>query len=271
MPEKRHEVHRSFNLATPAPKGRDVKVLQEQINHHFRRFRIDRRIAEDGEFGRQTMGAARQVALMLGVSGKSRGAVRRNRLNEHTQRLIRGRKATRRERVASLARRPFRAKLRKRYSRSGGAEAVAIARKYIGVTEQPAGSNWGPTVSKFILYTGYTFPVFWCGCFVAWCVGKAGAKIPTLIRLGYTGYITADANAGTNGLTAVSFDNARAGDIVVYSFDHIGLVERVDGNTLYAIEGNTSAGESGSQSNGGGVFRRVRQRSDVVTIARPNY
>jgi Na+/H+-dicarboxylate symporter len=67
MPAKKHEVHRGLALATPAPKGRDVKVLQEQINHVFRHFRIDRRIAEDGQLGKQTMNAARQVALLLGV------------------------------------------------------------------------------------------------------------------------------------------------------------------------------------------------------------
>jgi hypothetical protein len=271
MPSKKQEVHRGFSLATPAPKGRDVEVLQGQINEQFRRFKIDRRVAEDGEFGRQTLSGPIRLRSCSASSGRAKRKLTRNRVSKATQKLIRGRKRTRRERLAAIARKPLRAKLRKRYSRTGGKEAVAIARKYVGVTEQPAGSNWGPTVSKFILYTGYTFPVYWCGCFVAWCVGNAGAKIPTLIRLGYTGYITADANANTNGLTAVSFDNARPGDIVVYSFDHIGLVERVEGDTLYAIEGNTSPGESGSQSNGGGVFRRVRRRSDVVTIARPNY
>jgi hypothetical protein len=272
MPTKKQEVHRGFSLATPAPKGRDVEVLQGQINEQFRRFKIDRRIAEDGEFGKQTLNAARQVALLLGVVGRGKRKLTRNRVSKATQKLIRGRKRSRRERAAAIARKPLRAKLRKRYSRTGGKEAVAIARKYIGVTEQPAGSNWGPEVGKFIEYTGYgSTPVYWCGCFVAWCVGNAGAKIPTLIRLGFDQYITADANAGTNGLTAVSFDNARPGDIVVYAFPHIGLVERVEGDTLHSIEGNTSPGESGSQDNGGGVYRRTRRRTEVRTIARPNY
>jgi hypothetical protein len=263
--------HRKLILATPAPRGRDITALQESINFNFRHFRIDRRIAEDGELGRQTMNAARQVALLLGVVGEHKRLLRRNRITLQTQQLIRGRKRTRRERLASVARKPLRRKLRKRYDVAGGEKAVAIARKFIGVTEQPEGSNWGPTVGKFITYTGYTFPVYWCGCFVCYCVGNAGAKIPSKIRLGYTGYITADANANVNGLSAVSFDNARPGDIVVYSFDHIGLVEQVSGDILHAIEGNTSSGTSGSQSNGGGVYRRVRSRSDVVTIARPQY
>ena len=265
------KVHRRLAVTTPYRKGADVKALQGQINDAYRKFSIGRRIAQDGEFGPATLAAARQVALLLGVVGKGRRKSKRGVISQGTQKLIRGRKRSARERAAAIARKPYRRELRKRYDRTGGKRAVAIARREIGTTENPAGSNWGPKVSQYIKFTGYTFPVYWCGCFVCWCVVNAGANIPTRIRLGYTGYITADANANTNGLTAVPFSDARPGDIVVYSFDHIGLVEKVDGDLLYAIEGNTSPGSSGSQSNGGGVFRRVRSRSDVVTIARPNY
>jgi hypothetical protein len=265
-------VHRGLNLATPAPKGSDVKILQANINKAFRHFKIDRRIAEDGEFGRQTLSAARQVALLKGAVGNNRKYLKKGRVTKSAQKLIRGRKKSRRERLATAARKPYRRKLRKRYSRTGGIKALKWAIEQIGTTESPAGSNWGPKIGEWITFTGYSFPVYWCGCFACYAVVKVGgAKIPTRIRIGYTGYITADANAGVNGLTAVPFSQARAGDIVVYSFDHIGLVERVDGDTLFAIEGNTSSGSSGSQSNGGGVFRRVRSRSDVVTIARPDY
>ena len=265
------KVHRRLAVTTPYAKGPDVRALQSQINDNFRKFRIGRRVKEDGEFGPATLSAARQVAFLLGVVGKARRRSKSGIISQKTQKLIRGRRRFKRERLAAIARRPYRQELRKRYDRSGGKRAVKIAKSQIGVTENPPGSNWGPKVSEYIKFTGYTFPVYWCGCFVAWCVVNAGAKIPTRIRLGYTGYITADANAGVNGLTAVPFDDARAGDIAVFSFDHIALVDRRDGDLLYTVEGNTSAGSSGSQSNGGVVFARVRSRSDVVTIARPSY
>ena len=57
-------------------------------------------------------------------------------------------------------------------------------------------------------------------------------------------------------------------DIIIYRFGHTGIVESVTANTVTAIEGNTSAGEAGSQSNGGGVFRRKRSRTLVTAYIR---
>ena len=57
-------------------------------------------------------------------------------------------------------------------------------------------------------------------------------------------------------------------DIIIYNFGHTGIVESVAAGTITAIEGNTSAGESGSQSNGGGVFRRTRKKALVTAYIR---
>lgn len=266
------QVHRALTLSSPLPSGGDVKVLQGQINEAYERWNVDKRIARDGDFGPATLRAAREVAYGMGVVGEARAKLKKGRVSKGTQRLIRGRKKTRRERLATRARKPYRRRLRRRYAAAPGQKAIAWARTKIGITESPAGSNWGPEIGKWITYTGYSFPVFWCGCFACYAVVKiGGAKIPNRIRLGYTGYIVADARANTNGLREIPFTNARAGDVVVYTFDHIGVVEKVSGDTLIAIEGNTSSGGSGSQSNGGGVFRRTRSRGDVVLVARPDY
>lgn len=272
MPEQR-EVHRSLSLATPIESGPDVRALQECVEKLGEHFEYDFDITIDGEFGRQTFGLAKGIAISMGAGRNGLKALRSGRVSESIQRLIRGeRKKTRWERLLATKRKLYRRKLRKRYDRSGGEKALAEAKRRIGVTENPPGSNWGGMVERFIRFCGYNFAVYWCGCFACWCVIKGGgAKIPTPIRLGFDGYIIADANAGANGLTAVSFDQARAGDIVVYGFNHIGIVDRVSGDTLYAIEGNTSSGSSGSQSNGGGVFARTRSRADVVCVARPHY
>ena len=64
---------------------------------------------------------------------------------------------------------------------------------------------------------------------------------------------------------------------MVYDFGdgpcHIGIVERLDldAETVTAIEGNTSSGTDASQTEGGGVYRRVRALAQVATIARPRY
>ena len=266
------KVHRGLSLATPTPRGADVKVLQGQLNKRYRHFKVDKQVKQDGDFGPKTLKAAREIAFAMGVVGAARKKLRKGRVSKGTQKLIRGRKKTRLEVLATKRRKGYRRKLRKRYAASAGQKVIRWCEAQIGTTESPAGSNWGPKISDWIKFTGYDFPVYWCGCFACFATVKVGgAKVPNRIRLGYTGYIVSDAKGSTNGLEEVSFDNARAGDIVVYTFDHIGVVERVSGTTLTAIEGNTSSGSSGSQSNGGGVFRRLRNRSDVLCIARPNY
>ena len=53
--------------------------------------------------------------------------------------------------------------------------------------------------------------------------------------------------------------------------DHTGICESVSGQYVTAIEGNTSSGTAGSQSNGDGVYRRKRKLSLVLGAYRPKY
>lgn len=59
----------------------------------------------------------------------------------------------------------------------------------------------------------------------------------------------------------------KPGDVLIFTESktiHTGFLEKqVDANTVQTIEGNTSPGNSGSQANGGGVYRRRRKRSWV--------
>lgn len=161
--------------------------------------------------------------------------------------------------------------LKKLLTPHGPDAAVKAAARDIGKTEVPYGSNWGPYVSKVIKFTGYTGPVYWCGCAVCWwVVKKAAAVVPTRIRLGYAGYIGADARANTNGLRAVS--SPQKGAIgTLWNYEHIVLITGPAVNGMVpTIEGNTSATD-GSQSNGGGVFRKSRPIGDFDVFAIPNY
>ncbi|MFE7466340.1 peptidoglycan-binding protein [Streptomyces sp. NPDC057499] len=73
--------------------------------------------------------------------------------------------------------------------------------------------------------------------------------------------------------------SAKRGDIVFYSWDggpvadHVGIVteDAPAGGTLHTIEGNTSAGNAGSQGNGDGCYRRTRPRTYVLGFGRPAY
>lgn len=164
--------------------------------------------------------------------------------------------------------------------RSPEKTAVAYAARFVGTVEKPAGSNRGSSIDAWQRastpnMTGYA----WCGAFVGACLRAAGVQGIVGSRIIYTPSIYADAKAGINGLAKlVSVEDARAGDLVLFNFpggnsvDHVGIVTgSYTSKGLPTIEGNTSAGDGGSQSNGGGVFRRTRSRAQIAGIARPRY
>lgn len=266
------KVKRRLALVTPMPKGNDVKELQQAVNRQLKHFKIDHQITVDGEFGPMTLLAVKQVAIGMGVGGLSRRALKRRRVTMSVQELVRGlRKKSRREKLTTIARKPFRRKLRKRYAKTPGQVALAWAIQQIGITENPAGSNTGPHIDTWQAFWGL-HGAQWCGVFAGYAVKKtAGAKVTSWLP--YAPSITNDARANRNGLKAVPYEQARAGDLVTFwGGQHIGLVDHIDAQgRLHTVEGNTSSGVGGSQSNGGGVFARIRGRSDVDVIARPDY
>ncbi len=145
-------------------------------------------------------------------------------------------------------------------------KVLAIARGELGTKESPANSNrvkyntwyYGREVS------GAAYP--WCMAFVQWLFAQAGVKLP---------YLTASCSALLAWYKAHRpsqvVKEPRPGDIVIYSFGHTGVVEAVGAGTITAIEGNTSPGAAGSQSNGGQVCRRTRKASLADAYIRPNY
>lgn len=269
-------VHRPLHLASPPMKGADVSALQSNVNEQLHRLKIDREIEVDGQLGRETFGAVREVALSLGVCANAEEKLERHTISEGTQKLIRGgRDRTDVEVAAGRRREDYRKRLRARYAKSPGEEAIEKAKALVGVHEEPPGSNWGGKVAEMIRFTGYTGPVYWCGCCAAWIViHLGGAKIPSPIRLGYAPYITADALAHANGLRAVPVEKCRAGDLgALWGGEHVVTVRGpVRGGLVPTIEGNTSASD-GSQSNGGEVALKERPISDFDhgIVARPDW
>ena len=138
-------------------------------------------------------------------------------------------------------------------------DPLKIAAGELGSTEQPANSNR----TKYGAWYGWN-GVAWCMIFVQWCFATAGLPLPFK-------------TASCSELLAWYRKNhpecivtqPKPRDIIIYNFGHTGIVESATAGTVTAIEGNTSAGESGSQSNGGGVFRRVRSKSLVTAYIRP--
>lgn len=147
-------------------------------------------------------------------------------------------------------------------------QLLTIARKQLGICENPPGSNnvryntwyYGREVM------GSAYP--WCMVFVQWVFAQAGVKLP--VRTASCGALMNAAKAAGCWVTA----GFKPGDVVIYDFhggaatDHCGIVEtELPDYGVQAVEGNTS--QSGSQSNGGMVCRKNRPGKYIVGAVRP--
>lgn len=119
----------------------------------------------------------------------------------------------------------------------------------------------------------------WCGCFVSWCFDQAGMRYTIGGKPGYIYCPTGEAWFKGQGRLTDAL-HARPGDVAFFHFsgeanvaNHTGIVESVDltHRTITCIEGNTSNSDHGSQSNGGGVYRKTRPWSVVRSIGQPVY
>ena len=164
-------------------------------------------------------------------------------------------------------------------------EVMTIAVKQIGYKERPANSNRTKYGRRF-----GTDGQPWCFIFEWWCGWKAAKKyggsnpFPHNSNAAYGQDEIVNNRGGSWVLKKTTSRAARKealkkykpGDCVDFDFGafdayrrHTGLVERVDGEFVYCIEGNTSI--SGSQSNGGMVCRKKRHYTDICSAARPKY
>jgi len=157
------------------------------------------------------------------------------------------------------------------------ARAVAWAKARIGVTETPAGSNWGHPVQDWLKDAGYNEPEPWCMAF-ADQLAKQGTKnrLNPAWFGGYTVAVVNQARRGEHGLKLTTLDRVQSGDWVYFDWGHgiahVGMFLRhnPDG-TVQTIEGNTSFDDNGSQSNGGCVAHKVRSRSLIATCVAVPY
>lgn len=135
--------------------------------------------------------------------------------------------------------------------------ALKVAQSLIGVMEH-GGNNRGETVSKIIRENGGGGPEPWCGDFVAYCYRHAGSK-----RV-QRAWASVAALRGLLGINAAG--KPQPGDLVRFTFDHVGLFEKDLGNGyIQTIEGNTGASGavSDSSTGGDGVYRKKRAKGLV--------
>jgi hypothetical protein len=205
----------------------------------------------DGEFGEATGRACRRAKFWLGYSEKKLHATygdTLDRLLTGKTKLPAANKVRRAARLAAAKRKPL------------GERAFNWLLRYEGLTESPAGSN------RVLFSAWYGMVGPWCAMAVTNAYTAVGSKaFQRGRRWAYVPYIITDARAGRNGL-ALTVDPKR-GDLVCFDwtrdgvYDHVGLFDRwltKAAGTFATLEGNTSADDRGSQSNGGGLFRRSR-------------
>ncbi len=145
-------------------------------------------------------------------------------------------------------------------------KVLNIARSQLGYTEGPNNDN------KFGRWYGMNH-VSYCDIWISWVAAMAGAE-DIIGRFAYTPF---HANwfkdRGQWGHTP------RRAAIAFFDFpdsvrriQHVGFVEsQRRNNRVVTLEANTGSGVFGSQSDGGGCFRRVRSSGLIVGYGYPAY
>lgn len=112
----------------------------------------------------------------------------------------------------------------------------------------------------------------WCAAFVSWVFIHADRPLPAMGQWYGFSYVPA-AYEYFRGIGRL-FDDPQPGDVFIYAKQaHTGVVTSgldAAGN-FHTIEGNTASGATGSQTNGGGVYARVRHISQAEGFGRPDY
>lgn len=149
---------------------------------------------------------------------------------------------------------------------------IAVAAAEIGTKENPANSNRVKYNTEYYGNDIASSKRAWCCAFVWWVFRHAD-----LSNLFYGGKKCAGCTTLMNYYKAqgqLVEGPYRPGDLVFFQFDkdaasdHIGIIEKDNGDTISTIEGNTS---TSSDDNGGTVMRRTRKKSLIMAVARPKY
>ncbi|MCW1885538.1 hypothetical protein OKA04_12430 [Luteolibacter flavescens] len=154
---------------------------------------------------------------------------------------------------------------------------LATADLHIRETE---GSNRGPGIEKYWSATsypgGYEARQPYCAAAVCWWVEQAAKDVGytalPLLRsaraFDFHQWGKTNDSAGRKVSVIAKSDEILPGDIIVFSFSHVGIAEARSpkGRDVQTIEANTSP--SSTNNEGGGVYRRTRSRNLIRAIVR---
>jgi hypothetical protein len=135
---------------------------------------------------------------------------------------------------------------------AGYQKIVEMAQAELGVREK--GHNDGGQIRAYLAYVGIKHPAAWCAAWVSFVHRQAGYTQPKTAwspSLFPASRLVKNANHGL--VFGIHYK-------ALNRIGHCGIIERVDGDWLRVIEGNTNI--AGSRE-GDGVFRRVRHQRTI--------
>jgi hypothetical protein len=157
---------------------------------------------------------------------------------------------------------------------------AAIASSQVGQREA-TNHNDGAAVRKYQAATNLepdSWP--WCAAFVCWCV-REWLKDPSAVSWLSLKKLTPEEwrpkNANAWGFSDWSHsrpattkiidraEQAKPGDIVMFTFSHVGIVVSDNGKSIQTVEGNTNGV---GERDGDGVYFKTRSRSLVKAYVR---
>lgn len=139
-------------------------------------------------------------------------------------------------------------------------KTLEIAITQIGVEEIPKNSNSGPEVEIYLKSVGLGKGYSWCMAFVYWCTQKAALQLVVKNPLKRTAGVLDQFNSRP---FLIAFA-PQPGDVFIMDFGkglgHTGIVEKIVGNTVFTIEGNTN-NEGGREG-----YKVCRKKREIRTI-----
>ena len=165
-------------------------------------------------------------------------------------------------------------------------KVISVAKAEVGYLEKDSNHNLSSKTANAGSrnYTKYGSWIgangdYWCASFLSWIFYKAFGydKGKKLLGGTYSAACETIRNAMRTRKRYVT-SSPKAGDVIFFSgtrhsgANHIGLVYKVEGGKVYAIEGNTS-GANGVIDNGGGVAKKsyAKSYSRILGYGRPDY
>ncbi len=161
-------------------------------------------------------------------------------------------------------------------------DIVNVAKSQVGYQEGSyAGTTRGSNnVTEYGRW--YGMQDMWCAMFVSWCANQAGVPTSVVPSHAYTpsglSWFKNRSRAYSRATVASGGYTPQPGDIIYFKSprnsnptNHIGIVTKYSGKTVYTVEGNTSSATV--STNGGAVASKSYSISNtyIVYICKPNY